>query len=217
MHTLKTKTIKAVISKMQSRRDSMSLESLKLTCEIIALVAVAVSVAAGAVALILGNRINKAQAEQLRQFDLALNTQKERTANAELTLLEVRRKLADRVLTDDQINAIAGSLKSFAGQEFEVIPLWDNKESVSIANRITSALRKAGWAYVEPEFQQAILGGLVGIKVVVDPNSNARTKGAAKSLISSLLKEGLIALGDEYALANNPKDNKIQIDVGSKY
>lgn len=68
----------------------MSSESLKLTFEVVALIAVGISVVAGAAALVLGNRINKAQTEQLRQFDAdvtaaktELGKQQVRAANSE--------------------------------------------------------------------------------------------------------------------------------------
>jgi hypothetical protein len=87
----------AIISKRHWRRDSVSPESWKLTFEIIALVAVGISVAAGAAALVLGNRINKAQAVQLGQFNVdvtaaktELGRQQVRAAKAEQDAAEAK-------------------------------------------------------------------------------------------------------------------------------
>jgi hypothetical protein len=206
----------ATISKSLWRRESMSSESWKLAFEVVALIAVAVSVLAGAGALIIGNRINRAQTEQLRQFDLALNVQKGQTARAQFALLELQQKLADRVLTDAQSNAIVESLKRFAGQEFGVTPFWDDPESASLGKRIESALEKAGWIDVRSDGQEPILGGLVGIKVIVDPNADPKTNEAASSLISALLEPGLVTIKDEYTLARNTEKRRIEINVGTK-
>ena len=80
----------------------MSSESWKLVFEICALVAVGISVAAGAAALDLGNRINKSQAAQLRQFDkdltaakIELGEQETRAANAERDAAEAKKAAGD--------------------------------------------------------------------------------------------------------------------------
>ncbi len=129
----------------------------------------------------------------------------------------LQQKLADRVLTDDQFNAIVESLKSFTGQEFGVTPFWDDPESASLGKRIGVALEKAGWIEIKAEIQEPIFGGLVGIRVIVDPNADAKTKEAADSLISSLLKQGLVTIGDEYPLARNPQNRRMQIEIGTKH
>jgi hypothetical protein len=199
----------------------MTVEGLKTIFDWVAVILLFLTFASGTAVLITGNIINKRQEKQLRQFDkdltdakTALGKQQERAANAESALLELQQRLADRTLTDAQLNEVVESLKPFSGQEFDMTPFWDNKESVSIGNRIVFALEKSGWAFIKPEYQRAILGGLVGIKVIVDPTSGAKTKKAADSLVSTLSRQGLATMKDTEKLTPH---NKVQIEVGTKH
>ena len=73
----------------------MSAESLKLWCEIVALIAVGISVVVGGFALFLGNRLNTAQREKLLLFDKELTD-----AKTELGKQEVRAANAERDMAD---------------------------------------------------------------------------------------------------------------------
>jgi hypothetical protein len=52
----------------------------------------------------------------------------------EIIALETR--LAARALSDEQATAIKKRLETFADQTFQIIPYWQNRESMAIANRI---------------------------------------------------------------------------------
>ena len=100
----------------------MSAEVIKTIFDWAALILVALTVVAGVGALVTGNILSERQAAQLRQFDrdlteakTKLSEQQERAAKAESALLELQQKLADRTLTDAQLDEIIGSLKPFSG------------------------------------------------------------------------------------------------------
>jgi hypothetical protein len=152
-------------------------------------------------------------AQQAVETNLAI--QQERAANAERELLELQRKLADRTLSNEQVEAIARSLKPFSGQEYDVTAYWDSRESVGIANRISESLQKAGWAFLSMAQWRAMLGGVVGVLVWSHPEADQRTKEAAQSLVAELTREGIQVESRTQNPTNNPKHNRISISVGS--
>src|SRR5713226_109522 len=100
----------AVIFKMRSRWSSMSLESWKLLFEVIGLLAVGATFMFGSAALVVGNRINKHQASQLRQFDedltaakTELGKQQERAANADARVAGLERDAANAKVTQQKV------------------------------------------------------------------------------------------------------------------
>lgn len=133
-----------------------------------------------------------------------------------LARAKIEERLADRTLTDQQIAVIAAALKPFSGQEYGITAYRDLKESVSIANRIHTALLQAGWIYLKPERFEALLGGVAGVFVYVHPDADEKTKKAADALLSTLLKEGIAAQLRQENPVNNPKHNKIDLNIGSK-
>ena len=219
------------------------MEFLKSVCEIGSVVLLGLTFIFGAGALWATRKINERQAAQLRNFDsrlteaktelglqqqrtaealtrqqeveTELSKQKERTAIAERTLLEMKRSLADRTLTEEQVRDLVRDLSRFVGQEFEVTAYWDSKESVAIAERINYALQAVGWKYLPYKEWHGLPGGVVGIQVWTNPHADPRTKEAASSLLSALLSVGLQAEARSQN-PSNPKDEKIRLNVGSK-
>ena len=125
----------------------MSLESYKLLLEIISIVAVGISVVAGALALVVGNSINKTQAVQVRKFKIDLATQQGRAAEAELKLEELRRHVAPRhVQRSVFLKAIEGQPKA----RVEIMYLRDDPECFELAQEIWRVLQDAQWDVVAP-------------------------------------------------------------------
>jgi septal ring factor EnvC (AmiA/AmiB activator) len=141
--------------------------------------------------------------------------QQTRAANAEKNLLELQQTLADRTLSDEQVESIVGELKEFSGQEYQVVAYWDSKESMNIANRISQALQLAKWKLVPLERATNMMGEVVGVMVWLHPNADERTKKAADSLVSVLLRERLHA-EIRFQNPNNPQSNKLSLSVGAK-
>ncbi len=138
-----------------------------------------------------------------------------RAAQARLELSRIQERMADRELTDGQISEIADAIKAFLGQEYDVTPYWDTKESLTIANRISEAMTRGGWKYVPPERSGFMLGGITGVQVWVHPSADEKTRRAADSLLHILNKVGIVA---ELRMQNsqNPKENRIHLNVGTK-
>jgi len=139
----------------------------------------------------------------------------QRAAAAEARVTELNRKLADRVLTDGQVLAIARQLIPFAGQEYEVTAYWDSPESLNIANRIHAALQAARWKYNTEGSKSIMWGGEVGVMIWTHPNADEPTKSAAEALIVALNAEGIEAVARQQN-PQNPKSNMININVGAK-
>jgi len=140
----------------------------------------------------------------------------ERASNAEKEAVGLKQRFADRTLTDAQVMEIAGKLKPFPGQEFDFVVYWQLKEPMAIANRIFSALNLAGWTYIKPPSGSMLVVGVAGVTASVDPKSDQRTRKAAEALVSALNAGGIEARSMDDSFANNPKQNKILIAVGTK-
>jgi hypothetical protein len=139
----------------------------------------------------------------------------ERAANAEKETAILKQRFADRTLTDAQVAAIAGKLRPFAGQEFDVTPYWELKESMAIANRIANALSLAGWKYTPPKQPGFLLGGRVAVLVYIHPAATEETKKAADSLVSALNEQGIASEIRQQSPAN-PIDNRLHLVIGTK-
>lgn len=141
----------------------------------------------------------------------------EATRKAAQAALELAKYKSPRTLTDQQLRAITDQVRPFAGQEYEVITYWDDKEPMAISNRISRGLvRLASWRPEQPKRFEALLGGVKGILVYVDSKADEKTKRAAAVLASALERAGGLECrlesthGSEYP-------NKIQIQVGTKH
>jgi hypothetical protein len=139
----------------------------------------------------------------------------EHAAIAERETAGLKQRLADRTLTDAQIVLIVSKLKIFAGQEFDITPYWDLKESMAITNRIFGALNLAGRKFIPPKQSGFLIGGLAGVFVYVHPAASQETRNSADSLVSALSEQGIAS---ELRLENpaNPVENVLHLSVGTK-
>jgi hypothetical protein len=104
-------------------------------------------------------------------FRLHIAQANERAANAERETARLTLRFADRTLSGAQVTAMASSLEPFAGQEWEVTPYWDLKESLALANRMLTMLNLAGWKYAPSKRSGFMLGGIEGVQVYVHPSA----------------------------------------------
>jgi hypothetical protein len=157
---------------------------------------------------------DKARKEALK-FQLQIAQANERAANAEKETAKLTQRFAARNLSETQLKAIAEKIRPFAGQEFDVTPYWDLKESLAIANQIASGLKFGGWNYVAPKQSGFMLGGTAGVQVWVHPTADDTVKNAANALVAALDEQGIES---ELRLQNpaNPADPKLHLNVGAK-
>jgi hypothetical protein len=149
-------------------------------------------------------------------FQLQIAQANERAADAELETDRLRKQLADRTLTDEEVKSIGQKLKVFGGQSYTVTAYWDSPESLGIANRIHLALNTvAGWSYSDEGSKAMMMGGAVGVLIWTHPDAGERTKKAATALIDALNAEGIEAF-PRLENPKNPKSDMIAINVGSK-
>lgn len=139
----------------------------------------------------------------------------ERAADAERETERLTQRFADRKLTDAQAAAIESKLRAFAGQEFDVTPYWDTKESMAIAHRIADLLNRAGWKYTPPKQSGFMLGGITGVLVYVHPNAPTKVASGAGALVTALNEQGIVS-EIRYENTADPPDSKLHLNVGTK-
>jgi len=128
---------------------------------------------------------NDSKAESLK-LGIELEKQEQRAATAEKDLLELQNTLADRSLTDAQVEKMVKILKPFAGQQFDIVPYWNSPESMGIYKRIGNTLLKAKWEYLPPKGYVSNPPGLIGVKVYINSDIDELNKKAAESLVRIL-------------------------------
>jgi len=148
-------------------------------------------------------------------FENDIRAANAQSAEAKQESTSVSVKLADRTLTDLQISLIAGRLARYAGQEVEIVAYWENKESVGIADRILTGLIKARWIYIPPQSRVLEAAGVNGVLVWSHPSADVSTKEAVAALISALNEQSIDAEA-RFQNPNNPKTNRITLDIGAK-
>jgi hypothetical protein len=89
----------------------VSLETWKLICETLGILAVAASVLFGALALVIGNRINKVQSAQVRQFDERLTAAKTELGQQQIRAATAERDAADAKKAASDADAKAESFR----------------------------------------------------------------------------------------------------------
>jgi hypothetical protein len=132
---------------------------------------------------------------------------------SEIITLESR--LAARSLSNDQAAEIVSRLNRFHDISFQIIPYWQNKESLSIADRIADILMSAEWTLNNPKSFTALLGVITGVYVATDKGANQEAKDAAWALVEALNANGIEALLDAEHDNPNPT-NTIDMKVGIK-
>jgi len=97
-------------------------------------------------------------------------------------------------MTTLSVDALKSTLQSFAGQEFEATPYWDDKESRSLYDRLVAELSHAGWKPIAPLTAQFLFPGVTGIVVYAHPEATELTRVAADSLASALITMGIASV-----------------------
>ena len=227
IQTTITKAISGIIGKGGSRMWGFSLafwESVFFWATGLAALAGAVSVMSAFVAGIVGYQVadvvqkenevkiadSNARAESAKLSSAEANA---RAAEANLALEKFK---APRFLSTQEIQLIVSRVSKFAGQEYEVTPYWDSKESLDFSNQLHESLTTAGWKYLPHGSGSMLFAGTAGVQVWVHPNADISVKNAADSLVSTLnelAKAPVLRMQD----AATPNDNRIRLNIGTKY
>jgi hypothetical protein len=93
----------------------------------------------------------------------------------------------------------------------------DIPESLNLANRILATLTSnvGGWLCKPPVNGSFLLGGIEGVQIWRHPEADETVKRAVDTLVQSLNAEGVSAVL-KLENPNNPKENKINVNVGTK-
>lgn len=145
------KTSKMALSG-SSKISLMAVESLKAIFDVVAVVLLFLTFAAGVGVLITGNIINKRQEEQLRKFDKDLKDKDLKIAEVQkeaederLARVKIEERIAWRTITETQRRKIKDVLSKFKGQAFDIDGSNVDPEMDSFSEEIRDSLGKAGW------------------------------------------------------------------------
>jgi hypothetical protein len=150
------------------------------------------------------------QGDQLRKDTAEANA---RAAEAQLAL---ERYKAPRELTGDQQARIITALRKFAGQEYGITTFWDLKEPLAFAESLNKLFQIAGWKFFSDGKRGFILGGLSGVQISMHPDADTPVKEAVAALTGILKAEELEPTIKLQNPQNNPKHNRIFLNVGTK-
>jgi hypothetical protein len=120
-------------------------------------------------------------------------------------------------LTDAQLATIAATLKPFAGQQYELLTYWQEREPANFRNRINEVLVASGWKPIPPVASgtfKTMLPGFEGIWIFVHPKATSQTTKAASLLAQALNSERIEALTSERL--NDSNEGILEIAVGAK-
>jgi hypothetical protein len=153
---------------------------------------------------------------EAQAVNTALTALKADIAEARTETRKIKQRLADRQLTDQQVSEIFDKLTVFKGQEFSIVTYWEMREPLAFANRINVTLDLAGWKYIKLERAIFMMGGIEGVQVWRHPNAEERVQKAADALVAALNDTGVTTVLKLQNTDNNPIDNKLTLDVGTK-
>jgi hypothetical protein len=125
---------------------NFSWEGLFRFCEVVSIIAGAVTVSALIGQVMAGRVLSSRKDAETQQLMLAVATQQERAARAEQTLVEVQQKTRDRHLTPGLAEALTALAKRHPNQTLAIVERSGNSEEARrLADLIASALQAGGW------------------------------------------------------------------------
>jgi hypothetical protein len=130
----------------------------------------------------------------------------------------LEQRLLARSLNDAQKSDIAKRLKEFPPQTIQIIPYWQDKESLDIGNAIADAVIKDDWKIHNPELFTSLVGVVAGVYIRVDGHASDVTKAAAKELGAALNDNDVATTEEEGGNGppNDPLTEQISMQVGIK-
>lgn len=188
---------------------------------------IAVFASVGAIFALLGGgatyvacRLQKAETQRektaFEAYKLEANKSiSEANARATEAQLALERYKAPREISDSDLGRLVAKLREFKGREYQITTFWDLKEPLALAGKLHQVLTLSEWDFIKPESGSFLLGGMSGIQVWSHPTASQKTKDAADALVAALNQIGLDGVR-KFQAPNNPPDEKIVINVGTK-
>jgi hypothetical protein len=188
----------------------MPVETWKAIADWGTIIFIALTVVSGSAALILGDRINEKQAEQLREFNKGLAIQQERAAKAERQLEEVKKRQEPRGVPGIIVSELKKAPPGKAIMEYQE----GNPETFLFTGTLWSALTSAGWKIPEPIAVRSIAdkkGAALAEIVFVRRNFDA---DSSKDILwNAFMKAGLTRLA---AIGGPGQPEELHIRIGPK-
>lgn len=178
---------------------------------VVAVIATALAAIAGVVSWYFSQVVAEAAETRAREMDLRISEQQERAATAERQLIEVRNKLAPRVLAPEQQERITAAIAPHSGITFSVFTFPGDAEPAALARTLAAAIESAGWT-IRP-VSGGLLGSATGIVVGVRRGGTPKDFAARDALVAALNSEGLEARA---AVSGQIPDGEIKLQVARK-
>jgi hypothetical protein len=132
----------------------MSLEQLKAIFEVGGVILLFLTFVFGAGLVITANRINAVQSRELHEFQLKIEAEQQKTAQAQKdaakaqlalnqSLVAFAKRSGDRVLN---FSTFVGSLKGQPAKTVEIVYVPNDQEAERFANDLLRALQEVGWS-----------------------------------------------------------------------
>lgn len=138
---------------------------------------------------------------------------KAKIAALEASVRNYELRLADRVLTSEQLLKLENAIKAFSGTNYKITTYWDLPEPMALANQISKALVRQGWCYAPPSEPEMIFGVHHGVEVY--HTQAAESRDAAHVLAASLTELGIAARATLSRDATD-RSTRVQLLIGTK-
>lgn len=143
---------------------SLNVESLYWISQVLSFVLLAGTVVLGGVALFTGKILNDRQSKDLLSLSTKLEEQREKTAKAEESLEQFKRRTTlPRHITDESLSILRRGPKG----KVQILYLDNNQEAYLLATRIRIAFEMTGWAFDMPKPTTVDRTSLLGVKLEV--------------------------------------------------
>lgn len=127
--------------------------------------------------------------------------------------LEIEARLADRSLSEQDVERIIQAVSGYPEQEYQITTFWDLREPLDLAERIHHSLLRSNWRFIKPENGSFLLGGFEGIAIYAHPDSSQRCRDA-RAILGAVLDE--LGLSSVLKDSNGPVTDLLAINVGTK-
>jgi hypothetical protein len=149
-------------------------------------------------------RIEEAKSAQKR-LEIELSQQRQKTADAERALLELRQRMADRTIRPEQRAKMLAVLKTHpAGKVAVQSLLSEGREALQYADAIASVFREASWTVTAPTGLGSFGHPIAGVFLVVseDMDKNGSADFLTQVLVAGELSPPPIATSLEHRRGN---------------
>jgi hypothetical protein len=133
-----------------------------------------------------------------------------------LARVKLETRLAPRSLKGESQESVAGAIRQFAPQPFDILWYSDDPDSANLASDLYVTFQRAGWV-LDRSNEGLGLGGSTGVVIEFAPSKEDVLGPACDALASALQKEGIAATTRPRVDEDKEKEpERLRINVGRK-